>query len=75
MNIIQARLLVVSLKVEIDSMTRGSKLQLTREPAMRTLGRLCGFDAYAEFGKGLKGRQAALEWLNEVLALPENQYA
>jgi hypothetical protein len=75
MNIIQAKLIVMGLELEIRTMERGSKMQLTAEPAMKTLGRLGGFDAYAEFGKGLKGRQKALEWLNETLALPENQHA
>jgi hypothetical protein len=75
MNIIQAKLIVMGLELEIRTMGRGSKMQMTREPAMKTLGRLCGFDAYAEFGKGIKGRQAALDWLNETLALPENQHA
>lgn len=75
MNIIQAKLLVMGLELEINSMADGRKFQMTREPAMKALGRLCGFDAYAEFGKGLRGRQAALDWLNETLALPENQHA
>ena len=35
---------------------------------MKTLGRLCGFDAYGVFGRGVKGRQKALEWLKGVVA-------
>lgn len=65
MNLLQAKLVVHSLEVEIKS--EGS-FQMTREPAMRTIGRLCGFDAYATFGRGVKGRQKALDWLLEVIA-------
>lgn len=75
MNIIQAKLLVMGLELEIRTMAEGRKMQMTREPAMKSLGRLCGFDAYAEFGKGKAGRQKALDWLNETLAMPENQHA
>jgi hypothetical protein len=50
------------------------KFQMTREPAMRALGRLCGFDAYATFGKGVKGRQKALDWLNETITENEKIY-
>jgi hypothetical protein len=75
MNIIQAKLIVMGLELEIRTMAEGRKMQMTREPAMKTLGRLCGFDAYAEFGKGKAGRKAALDWLKETLALPENQHA
>jgi len=74
MNIIQAKLIVISLELEINSMSRGSKMQMTREPAMKTLERLTGIDTYATFGKGVKGRQKALEWLNETLDMPENQH-
>lgn len=74
MNIIQAKLIVMSLELEINSMSRGSKMQMTREPAMKTLERLTGIDTYATFGKGVKGRQKALEWLNETLDMPENQH-
>ncbi len=65
MNLIQARVLVIGLEAEIKSEGR---MTLTREPAMKALGRLLGIDAYATFGKGVKGRQKALEWLNEQLA-------
>ena len=75
MNIIQAKLIVMGLELEIRTMGRGSKMQMTREPAMKTLERLTGIDTYGTFGKGIKGRQAALDWLNETLALPENQHA
>lgn len=44
---------------------------MTREPAMKTLGRLCGVDAYKTFGRGMKGRQAALDFLEEMLAEAE----
>ncbi len=65
MNGIQARLIVIGLEAEIKS---EGKFQLTREPAMKSLGRLLGFDAYAHFGKGVKGRQKALEWLKAEIA-------
>ena len=65
MNLLQARLLVIGLETEIKSEGR---FQMTREPAMRSLGRLMGIDAYAHFGRGVKGRQRALEWLQEELA-------
>jgi hypothetical protein len=67
MNVIQARLVGMGLDLEIKTMSQGRKMQMTREPAMKTLGRLLHFDAYAEFGKGIKGRQLALEWLDENL--------
>lgn len=69
MNLLQARVLVLALETEIK--TEG-KFQVSREPAMKALGRLCGFDAYATFGRGVKGRQAALDWLNASIALTES---
>jgi hypothetical protein len=36
---------------------------------------LLNFDAYAQFGKGVKGRQKALEWLKEAIAEAEKQEA
>jgi hypothetical protein len=68
MNGLQARLIVIGLEAEIRS---EGKFQLTREPAMKSLGRLLKIDAYATFGKGVKGRQKALDWLNEMIALEE----
>ena len=65
MNLLQAKLLVSGLELEIEF---EGKFQMTREPAMKSLGRLLGIDAYATFGKGIKGRQKALDWLNEQLA-------
>jgi hypothetical protein len=71
MNLLQARLVVSALEMEIKS---EGNFQMTREPAMKTLGRLCGFDAYASFGRGVKGRQKALEWLEETIAETEKEY-
>lgn len=71
MDLLQAKLLVSSLEFEIR--TEG-KMTVTREPAMKALGRLLGIDAYAEFGRGMKGRQKAVEWLNESIALTEAEY-
>jgi hypothetical protein len=50
------------------------RFQMTREPAMKTLGRLCDFDAYAAFGRGVKGRQKALVWLQETITENEKIY-
>lgn len=72
MDLLQAKLLVASLEFEIK--TEG-RMTISREPAMKALGRLLGIDAYAEFGKGMKGRQKALEWLNESIKLTEEAYA
>jgi hypothetical protein len=68
MNGLQARLLVIGLEMEIKS---NGEMKMTREPAMKSLGRLLKIDAYATFGKGIKGRQKALDWLNEMIALEE----
>lgn len=64
MNSLQAEIIAINLEFEIKTegkMTFG-------EPAMKSLGRLLGFDAYKTFGRGVKGRQAALEWLREQIA-------
>lgn len=66
MNAIQARLIAMGLDLEIKTWN-GSKMTMTREPAMKSLERLTGIDAYKTFGKGLQGRINALEWLNECL--------
>jgi len=71
MNLLQAKLLIISLETEIKS---EGKFQVSREPAMKALGRLGGFDAYATFGRGVKGRQKALEWLKESIALTEAEH-
>lgn len=67
MNIIQAQLIATGLDLEIMTMARGRKMQMTREPAMKSLERLTGIDTYGTFGKGIKGREAALEWLQQTL--------
>jgi hypothetical protein len=71
MNGLQARLLVIGLETEIKS---EGNFQMTREPAMRSLGRLMGIDAYATFGRGVKGRQKALEWLKGAIADAEAEH-
>ena len=58
----------MALRIEIRTYYT-SKMQMTREPAMKILSRLGGFEAYEEFGKGLAGRNRAFEWVNETLAL------
>ena len=72
MNFLQAKMLVIGLETEIKT---DGKLQMTREPAMRSLGRLMEIDAYATFGRGMKGRQRALEWLKESIANTEAEHA
>lgn len=67
MNVMQVKLVAMGLDIEIKSMSQGSKMQMTREPAMKSLERLTGIDTYGTFGKGIKGREAAFQWLQEVL--------
>tara|TARA_R110000796_G_scaffold108689_1_gene219759 strand:- start:551 stop:802 length:252 start_codon:yes stop_codon:yes gene_type:complete len=68
MNALQLRLAGMALRIEIRTYYT-SKMQMTREPAMKIITRLMGFDAYKEFGKGLQGRNNAFEWVNETLEL------
>ena len=68
MNALQLRLAGMALRIEIRTYYT-SKMQMTREPAMKILSRLGDFDAYKEFGKGLQGRNNAFEWVNETLEL------
>jgi hypothetical protein len=72
MNLLQAELLVIGLEFEISM---DGKMSVSAEPAMKSLGRLMNIDAYAHFGKGVKGRQKALEWLKEAIAEAEKQEA
>ena len=68
MNALQLRLIGVALRTEIWSWDT-SRMTMTREPGMKILERLTGIDAYAEFGKGKKGRLNAFNWVNETLEL------
>lgn len=72
MNSLQAEILVIGLEFEI---AMDGKMSVSREPAMKSLGRLLEIDAYATFGKGIKGRQKALEWLKVAIAEAEKQEA
>lgn len=72
MNLLQAEILVIALNFEIEM---DGKMTMSAEPAMKSIGRLMGIDAYAHFGKGVKGRQKALEWLKEAIAEAEKQEA
>ena len=72
MNQLQAEIIVIGLEFEI---AMDGKMSVSAEPAMKSLGRLLNFDAYAVFGKGVKGRQKALEWLKEQIAEAEKQEA
>lgn len=58
---IQLVMLQMALKVEIDTWD-SSRMQLTRESALNAVKRLTG----ESFGRGLKARQDALDWLNEI---------
>lgn len=72
MNLLQAELLVIALNFEISM---DGKMTMSKEPAMKSLGRLLGIDAYATFGKGMRGRQKAKEWLEEAIAETKKQDA
>ena len=72
MNLLQAEILVIGLEFEI---AMDGKMSVSQEPAMKSIGRLLGIDAYAHFGKGVRGRQKALEWLKEQIAEAEKQEA
>ena len=61
MNEIQLMLMRQALKIEIKTWDT-SRMTLTREPALKIVERLTG----AYFGRGLKARQDALEWLDAV---------
>jgi hypothetical protein len=52
----------MGLKLEIKTWGSGTRLQMTRESSLNTIKRLTG----ETFGKGLKARQEALEWLLEI---------
>jgi hypothetical protein len=64
MNLLQAEILAINLEHEIKA---DGKMYFG-EPAMKSLGRLLNIDAYKTFGRGVKGRQAALDWLREQIA-------
>lgn len=72
MNLLQAEILVIGLEFEI---AMDGKMTVSAEPAMKSLGRLLEIDAYATFGKGIRGRQKALEWLKEQIAEAQKQEA
>ena len=61
MNGIQVMMLIHSLELEIRTWD-GTRMKMTREPALAALKRLSGYD----FGRGLKARQEALAWLLQV---------
>ncbi|NBT76651.1 MAG: hypothetical protein EBT15_11950 [Betaproteobacteria bacterium] len=62
MNGLQLMVLVQGLKLEIKTWETGHRLQLTRESSLHALKRLTGED----FGRGLRARQRALAWLEDV---------
>jgi hypothetical protein len=64
MNLLQAEILIINLEFE---MSMDGKMSFG-EPAMKSLGRLLDIDAYKTFGRGVKGRQAAIDWLREQIA-------
>ena len=58
MNLLQAEILVIALNFEIEM---DGKMTMSGEPAMKSIGRLLGIDAYATFGKGIKGPSGQVE--------------
>lgn len=62
MNGIQVMMLIHGLELEIRTWDDGTRMRMTREPALASIKRLSGYD----FGRGLRARQRALEWLLEV---------
>jgi hypothetical protein len=62
MNRVQLKLIAMGLRIEIKNWDTGHRMQLTRESSLNSLKRLTG----ADFGRGLKARQKALQWCEEV---------
>jgi hypothetical protein len=65
-NPIQMFILKQALEIEIKSGVGG--FQLTREPALRIYKRLVADQAGLKVGRGIKGRQEALDIVNQLLA-------
>lgn len=65
-NPIQMFILKQALEIEINSGVGG--MQLTREPALRIFKRLIADQAGIKVGRGIKGRQEALDLVNQLLA-------
>jgi len=66
MNLIQAKMLKLGLELEIKTW-HTSRMQVSRESSLNAFKRLSGIDT----GRGLKGRQLALDILNDSLAKQE----
>lgn len=63
---VQMFLLKQALEIEIRSGVGG--MQLTREPALSIYRRLVADQLGLKVGRGIKGRQQALEVVTEILA-------
>ena len=59
---LQLQIIKMGLEFEIKTNLR---MQVSKEPALRSLKRLTGM----EFPRGIKGRQLAIQWIDETLAL------
>lgn len=68
---IQMFILKQALEIEIKSGVGG--IQLTREPALRIFKRLVADQAGIKVGRGIKGRQEALDLVNQLLAELDNE--
>jgi hypothetical protein len=65
-NPIQMFILKQALEIEIKSGVGG--MQLTREPALQIFKRLVAEQAGIKVGRGIKGRQEALDIVEALLA-------
>ena len=70
-NPIQMFILKQALEIEISSGVGG--MQLTREPALRIFKRLIADQAGIKVGRGIKGRQDALDIVEALLAELDNE--
>jgi hypothetical protein len=70
-NPIQMFILKQALEIEIKSGVGG--MQLTREPALRIFKRLIADQAGIKVGRGIKGRQDALDIVEALLAELDNE--
>jgi hypothetical protein len=65
-NRIQAEIIKIGLELEIRTWDT-SRMQMSRESSLNSFKRLSGIDT----GRGLKGRQLALDIINNALASEE----
>jgi hypothetical protein len=63
----QLSLIEMALKIEIDTWHNKTKMQMTREPALRIFSRLIGEPLHLPKFRGLQGRKDALEIVTDFL--------